>query len=277
MGYRDGKLCTTQLLRHDREGSSFIVRPSQLAASVAVGIALAVGTASATPTPAVPRAASAIAQRSLGLQGAVNARDIGGYRTMDGHTVRAGLVFRSNTLAHLTRADLANLQRRDIRVIEDLRTAYERDHDPDVVPADVVEHWNDVLGHAPRTTLAQPQGIYRAFITAPGANLAFGNVLRDIIYTTDSSLLYHCSAGKDRTGWMTAVLLTILGVDHATVLRDYLLSNVYLHDPTAVGPVMLDTAFGTANQVYGSFNNYVHQGLRLSDMDVAALKLKLLI
>jgi protein-tyrosine phosphatase len=124
--------------------------------------------------------------------------------------------------------------------------------------------------------------MYQAFITTPGADQAFGSVLRDIVSAGNrGTVLYHCTAGKDRTGWMTAVLLTILGVDRSTVDYDYLLSNYYrgAGDGDALNGVVLaglNASFDQVNQIYGSFGNYVHRGLGLSDTDIAALKAKML-
>lgn len=222
--------------------------------------------------------------RSLGLQGVLNARDAGGYRTTDGRDVRTGLVFRSGDLSKATDADLANLTGRDLKVVDDLRTSFERGMSPDRVPAGAQENYDDIIGQAPpqvlASTLSAGSDLYRAFITAPGANDGFANVLRDIAYT-DGSVLFHCTAGKDRTGWTSAVLLTILGVDRETVKYDYLLSNYYRgaseNDAlNGVVPSALDAAFDQVNQSYGSFDNYVRDGLKLTDGDIAALKAKLL-
>src|SRR5262249_22599627 len=90
------------------------------------------------------------------------------------------------------------------------------------------------------------------------------------------AVVFHCTAGKDRTGWGTAVLLTILGVPKATVYSDYLASNTYLNDSTAVESSWLDEAFTEVNSSYGSFDNYVHKGLGLSDATIAALRAKML-
>ncbi|WP_324195366.1 tyrosine-protein phosphatase [Nocardia abscessus] len=117
-----------------------------------------------------------------------------------------------------------------------------------------------MIGQAPpeviATTLTGGAGLYRAFITAPGANEAFASVLRDII-GSDGAVLFHCTAGKDRTGWTAAVLLTLLGVDRATVTEDYLLSNRYraarADDPlNGVQQSWLDAAFDQADRTYGS-------------------------
>ncbi|WP_330256688.1 tyrosine-protein phosphatase [Nocardia sp. NBC_00565] len=255
--------------------------PVALAAGLTVAFAPVAGVALADPVSV----ADTTVDRSLNLQGVQNGRDAGGYRTTDGRWIRTGLVYRTGQLNNATLADLAELSRRDIRFVDDLRTVYERTLGPDRIPPGATAQVDDVIGQAPPqtliTTLTGGNDLYRAFITAPGANEAFTSVLRDIIDTKDGAVLYHCTAGKDRTGWTSAVLLTILGVDRDTVTQDYLLSNQYRNanpnDPlNGVSTAWLDAAFDQANQTYGSFDNYVRDGLQLSADDVAALKAKML-
>ncbi|RDI44638.1 tyrosine-protein phosphatase [Nocardia mexicana] len=259
-------------------------------AAVAVAATLALGPAAGTALAADPPAATAsvtvdTADRSLHLQGVQNARDVGGYRTTDGRTVQTGLVFRSGELSKATDADLAALTDRGLKFDDDLRTGYERAFAPDRVPAGAALHIDDVIGQAPpqvmASTLVAGTDLYRAFITAPGANEGFASILHDIIDTDDGSVLFHCTAGKDRTGWMSAVLLTVLGVDRDTVNYDFLLSNHYRNagdnDPlNGVVLPALDAAFDQVDQTYGSFDNYVHEGLKLTDGDIAALQAKML-
>lgn len=257
-----------------------------LAAATAIAVGPAVGTALATDPPtATISVVTDTAARAVPVQGVVNARDIGGYRTTDGRVVRSGLVYRTGELTKATDADLAALTARKVRSVHDLRTSYERLLSPDRVPAGATENWNDVIGQAPPQVLASTlfagTDLYRAFITAPGADQAFADVLHDIARTSDGAVLYHCTAGKDRTGWMSAVLLTVLGVDRKTVDYDYLLSNYYRNarDGDMVNGVSqsaLDAAFDQVDKSYGIFDNYVHQGLKLTDADIAALKTKLL-
>ncbi|MEV0246292.1 tyrosine-protein phosphatase [Nocardia sp. NPDC050712] len=247
------------------------------ATGLAIAFAPVAGTALAAPVTATEF------DRSLHLTGVQNGRDVGGYRTTDGHTVRTGLVYRTGQLNNATPEDLAALG--DVRVVEDLRTVYERTIAPDRVPAGALERWVDVIGQAPpqtmATTLTGGDDLYRAFITAPGADIAFATVLRDILDTREGAVLFHCTAGKDRTGWTAAVLLTLLGVDRDTVTQDYLLSNVYRGATEGDGlngvqQSWLDGAFDQVDQSYGSFDNYVRDGLGFSADDVAALKAKLL-
>lgn len=252
--------------------------------ALAAGLAMAFGPVTGAALAEPPAASAVTFDRSLNLQGVQNARDIGGYRTATGKTVRPGIVYRTGQLNNATPADLAELSGRQVRVVDDLRTVYERAIGPDKVPAGATANWDDVIGQAPpevlASTLTGGDSLYRAFITAPGADQAFASVLRDII-DTDGAVLFHCTAGKDRTGWTAAVLLTVLGVDRDTVNQDYLLSNQYRNanpdDPiNGVQQPWLDAAFDQANQTYGSFDNYVRAGLKLSDGDIAALKAKLL-
>lgn len=257
----------------------------RIAAALTAGAALFAGGPVGAALAAPPAVVAADIDHSLHLEGPKNARDVGGYPTVDGHTVRTGKVFRTDALSTLTPADLASLESRDVKVVADLRTVYERTIQPDKVPAGATPRWYDVLGKAPITTLVDLPSAYVAFIDAPGAGEAFGAVLRDI-RDSDGAVLYHCSAGKDRTGWTTAVLLTILGVDRATVNEDFMLSNTYrdFEDNGSSGSTTLngvkqewlDASFATAEQKFGSFDNYVRDGLGLTDTDVAALKAKLL-
>ncbi|RCG22702.1 protein-tyrosine-phosphatase [Streptomyces reniochalinae] len=110
------------------------------------------------------------------------------------------------------------------------------------------------------------------------------------------AVLYHCTAGKDRTGWASAALLTALGVPRSTVVRDYLASNRYLtaynrqaraHLPDAVEdayePLLgvrktyLAASFARVERDYGSFDHYLSSGLRLDSDDLAALRGELLV
>ncbi|MGW4324808.1 tyrosine-protein phosphatase [Nocardia sp. NPDC004573] len=252
--------------------------PVAMAAGLAVAFGPVAGIARAEPP------ATVAADPALHLQGVHNARDIGGYRTTDGRIVRSGLVYRTGQLNNATPDDLAALTDRRVRSVHDLRTVYERALGPDRVPAGATAHWADVIGQAPpqviATTLTGGDGLYRAFVTAPGANEAFASVLRDVI-GADGAVLFHCTAGKDRTGWAAAVLLTVLGIDRATVTEDYLLSNRFRNarhdDPlNGVQAAWLAAAFDQANQTYGSFDAYVRDGLRLTDADIAALRARLL-
>lgn len=209
-------------------------RSVRLPVALAAGLTVAFGpVAGVAPADPVSVTDPVTFDRALNLQGVQNGRDAGGYRTADGHWVRTGLVYRAGQLNNATPADLSVLTDRQVRVVDDLRTVYERTIAADRLPAGAVANWNDVIGQAPPqtlvTTLTGGNDLYRAFITAPGANEAFASVLRDII-DTDGAVLFHCTAGKDRTGLAAALLLSVLGVDETTVLDDYTLSRLFFSE-----------------------------------------------
>ncbi|MCR6487849.1 tyrosine-protein phosphatase [Amycolatopsis sp. OK19-0408] len=236
---------------------------------------------------------------AVNLEGARNFRDVGGYRTTDGHTVRTGVVFRSGRLSGLTDADLGWLAAANVSLDVDLRNVKERHDEPDRTPAgaryqvaDVVslEHGLRFHDNAAVTLvkaiaaglltgsgdLGQSIG-YPFMVDFVGADYAFGDLLRAIAANGSGATVFHCSAGKDRTGWGTAVLLSLLGVPRATVEADYLLSNDKLGDPEAVEPSWLRAAFAEVDHLYGSVDAYARQGLRLDDATIAALKARLLV
>lgn len=236
--------------------------------------------AAATPASSV---ATGAAGARIALDGTENTRTLAGFRTTDGSVVRAHRVLRSDDLADLSPADLVRLQDQRLAVVVDLRTALERAFSPDKPIPGTRAEWFDVLGALPPTALVDLASSYRAFVTDPGARRAIGATLHTVETTaTDGrAVLYHCSAGKDRTGWTTAVLLTILGVDRATVEADFLASNTYRHttpaDPfSGVNIDWLRAAFAQADQTFGSFDNYVRDGLGLSAADIAGLRTELL-
>lgn len=265
------------------------LRKSILAVAAAATLVSGVGVATAA-TPTTTTAAE--------LAGAKNFRDVGGYTTTDGHTVRTGVVYRSNKLSELTDADVQSLSDLGVTLDVDLRNGIERFQDPDRIPAGTRYQVADVISldhglhfHENATVtpvkavaagllngsgnLGQSIG-YPFMVDFVGADYAFGGLLRAVA-TNDGAVVFHCSAGKDRTGWGTAVLLTLLGVPRATVAADFLLSNEKLGDPSAVELSWLNAAFDEVDHLYGSMDAYAHQGLGLDDATINALRARLLV
>ena len=187
-----------------------------------------------------PMAVPAPHLRVLPLQGGRNFRDLGGYRTADGHHIKWGLLFRSGAMHGLTTADYTYLQGRDIRVICDFRSTGERAAEPDNWPAD---HAPAILaddytlassGALPRGDLRQMNAAQaRAAMAAtyPAMLHSFAGQYRRMfaeLLAGHAPLAFHCTAGKDRTGLAAALLLTALGVPRHTVIEDYLLTNTTL-------------------------------------------------
>jgi protein-tyrosine phosphatase len=176
--------------------------------------------------------------RVIPLEGCSNLRDLGGYRTADGQRVRMGRVFRSGSLANLTDADLARFGTLGIRTICDLRGVRESERapsrlpdadTPDVVPLPIEPRvgasLRDLLRREEATgedTYALLQAAYSAYA---GEHLPRYRALFALLLDGQLPLLFHCSAGKDRTGFGAALLLTTLGVPREAVVADYLATN----------------------------------------------------
>ncbi|MFC1439496.1 tyrosine-protein phosphatase [Streptacidiphilus sp. N1-10] len=270
--------------------------------------------------------------RSLGLKAAANARDLGGYRTADGRTVRSGVALRGDALNRLTDADLDVLAGLGLRQVVDLRGLNEveengSDRLPESVPAgadgpvrlvhlpvyspehDIYLSLRDVLagqdareqhallgdGGAERI-MAE---MYGWFVTDPAIRELFARAVRLLADPDGIPLMFHCTAGKDRTGWTAAIVLTALGVDRDTVYEDYLLTNTrsaalierimevfntrgVMEDPSLMLPVIraeaayLDAAFAAVEQGWPSFDAFLGEGLGLDAATLAALRKNLL-
>ncbi|MFG2947227.1 tyrosine-protein phosphatase [Streptomyces adustus] len=245
-----------------------------------------------------------LADRLIKLDGTTNFRDAGGYRTTDGSWVRMGVVYRSDALDRLTTADLAKLERLGISVDYDLRTTSERTGAPDRVPSGARYVVANVIGDdsnvfaMPTTAEAAAQMMVdgeKAMVSGTTAKAAYSEVFAGIVADADGSL-YHCTAGKDRTGWASATLLTALGVPRETVMADYLASNTYRAAvnaatlaamPAAQAAVykpMLDvraeylnSGFAEVKDKYGSFASYEKKALGIDPGELRRLKSQLLV
>jgi len=180
------------------------------------------------------------AERLVSLERGRNFRDLGGYHTAGGGRVRWGLVFRSASLHRLTAADLITLDRLGLRVVYDLRGDEERERAPSVLPDGVRCELLPIGGTAAKTKeltdlvlagrLAELPldflvRIYDAMVEVAAGT--FGRLLTRLAEPDGRPALFHCHAGKDRTGIVAALLLSLLGVDERTVLDDYQLSGIH--------------------------------------------------
>ncbi|GGZ04843.1 tyrosine-protein phosphatase [Streptomyces poonensis] len=246
-----------------------------------------------------------LADRLIKLEGTVNFRDAGGYRTKDGHWVRMGVVYRSDALDKLTDADLAKLKRLGLSVDYDLRTTSEKAAAPDRVPQGVRYVAANVLGDdspvfsMPSTADEAAQMMVdgeKAMVSADTAKAAYSTIFADLSDGDPVGTLYHCTAGKDRTGWASAALLTALGVPRGTVMEDYLASNDYRAEANAAAlaampaaqaavykPMLdvraeyLNSGFEEVEEAYGSFTAYEKKGLGLDARELKRLKAELLV
>jgi protein-tyrosine phosphatase len=186
------------------------------------------------------------AVRRLPLDGAINFRDVGGYRTNDGRFVRWGVVYRSDQLSDLTANDYIYLNRLGIRLECDLRTPGERSRQPthwqgatpEVLNAPILKDsdLSAVIAPMPKGQFLKRLAAAQASSDVPVNGLydrfvvefveSYARVFHRIAYGTGASVT-HCSAGRDRTGVFNAVLLTALGVPWDVVVDDYLLTDRY--------------------------------------------------
>lgn len=254
----------------------------------------------------------------LGLSGAANARDVGGYPAAGG-MVRTGRVYRSDALQQLTDDDLVALAGTGLATVVDLRGQSEVEqlgadrlppgvtavHLPILDPTtDLYRLMAELIGSRDTDRQRERLGagggerfmtdMYRWFVADAGARERFGTLLRRIADAGELPLLYHCTAGKDRTGWTTAILLTQLGVDRDTVYADYLASNPIVQgagatmlaglrlanvmaEPELLTPLLdvrrdyLAAAFDEVERRFGTFDRYVADGLGLDATVRAAL------
>lgn len=176
----------------------------------------------------------------IALEGGCNFRHISGYPAHGGRRLREGKLFRSGVLAHLSALDHERLQPLGIRTIIDLRHADERRHDPTrwcdqdavIIAGDEDTGAASLLRLALRTspTLAtMHQTMIDVYRSMPESLAGRMRVLFERLLSGDLPLLIHCSAGKDRTGFATAMILEALGVDRSLVFQDYLYTNEAVH------------------------------------------------
>lgn len=180
----------------------------------------------------------------LPLESGYNFRDLGGLRTVHGKRVKWGTIFRSDDLGGLSDRDLAYLASIPLKSIVDFRSHSEIEASPDRVPESVQNRHplsidpGSIMGFMEKgvdaITTADAEDammmLYRTFVTDSACLTRFKEFFELLQDEGNAPLLYHCSAGKDRTGIATALLLSALGVDEETILEDYLLSNSYLKD-----------------------------------------------
>lgn len=248
--------------------------------------------------------------RFVPLAGGVNFREAGGYATAAGRRVRRGKIFRSGNLAYLTEADLAQLEALGVRWICDLRTEQEIAQAPDRVPngatyqnlpayqkASAGEWLTTLFFRRAELDEVMAEGYVRLATQRAGI---FGQALTQLAHPHNVPAVFHCTAGKDRTGIVVALLLHVLGVPEETILADYTLSNAHFgrilevtqHDikrMASVGitenetrPIMSVQAFylrGLFNYLrgqYGSIENYLRGPAGVADETLARLRENLL-
>jgi protein-tyrosine phosphatase len=238
--------------------------------------------------------------RHLDLAGACNFRDLGGYPARAGRSVRWRRMFRSNHLGDLTEHDIETLRGLGLKSAFDLRGSQERlaapcrldgitVHSLPIEPAVVAALQARLATGAPISaaeTADLMRDSYRNYVRHNTASFRalFAHLLED-----HAPLVIHCSAGKDRTGFAAALILSALGVSEDLIVDDYLLTNrLYRIDPATARSIdlpddvkavlisveqsFLAAAFDTIRSDYGDLENYFEVGLGLGARQRAMLE-----
>jgi len=242
-----------------------------------------------------------------------NFRDLGGIVNKNGQKIKPKRLLRSGELTGLTAGESRILSDDyHVKTIIDFRSSPEAGESPDMAIKGAHYHNIDILKNAEEhvssfgnfhsikdksQVLSFMNEVYELMIEDETATKGFASFLNIVLDEgNDGAVLYHCFAGKDRTGLATAILLTILDVEREVIFDDYLLTNEMRRDVNKVllqqdrerglsedhleiiGNFLLvereylETSFDTAEKKYGSFDNYITEALGLSDSGRRTLK-----
>lgn len=250
--------------------------------------------------------------RILPIQSGLNLRELGGYPTKDGKTVRWQKLLRSGYLSVLKKDDQLFLTDYGLRYDVDLRSDYEIARNPDPQLPHVTHISASVYPFAQHTSLGFKRWLKRLFhresqpvpsvlsdpyqlmVLDTHAQSAFKKLFQAMLANDqpNQSVLFHCAAGKDRTGVAGFLVLSALGVDQDTIEEDYLLSNRVLfgtHTPvttTTTHNAALDKMNEARNvnlrslrlakkaieDTYGNIENYLHKAMKLTDADLKQIR-----
>jgi len=241
-----------------------------------------------------------LAERHLPMEGGFNFRDLGGIRTTDGRYVKWGKIFRSDDLHNLTTGDLDYLSAIPIISIVDFRSEEERRDYPDKVPSSVKEDYPYSISPGNLSGSGSLKASELASVTSLNVDSLMGAINIQLVTDSasikryrdffallqneeDTPLLFHCTAGKDRTGMGAALILLALGVDEERVIEDYLLSNQYITGKYAgyiekypsleplfgVRREFLQTGLNQIKKDYGTVENYLNGELKV---DISKLR-----
>lgn len=198
-----------------------------------------------------------VAERLIPLAQGSNFRDIGGYEAADGKHIRWGMIYRSGATPMLTSADVARVKNLGIRNMFDLRSKEERAMAPTRLTgiryASVDYSMMKMMGE--NRAMTNGVALYHNFpaFFAPQLKILFQDLIQK-----KGPLVYNCSAGQDRTGYATAIILSALGVSRETITADYHLSTTYRQPQFEVPKI--DAAMAKTSPVAAMFAAYQKNG-----------------
>ncbi|MWJ36561.1 tyrosine-protein phosphatase [Clavibacter michiganensis] len=255
------------------------------AAAVVLSVGIGAPAAHAAADPALQPAPTASDHLITDVPGLVNGRELGAFTGLDGRTVAASRLIRTESLDRITAAGAATLATaHHVDLVIDLRTPGQIQAKPDVpIPGakTVAISMFGADGDYPDDTVMYRDLIDKGHVDAadPGVMIsAYRSILRAIAsHTGNGTILIHCSHGMDRTGTVIDLLDRILGVGSPDILHDYLLSNTQLGVDWAK-PALLQGTFesGIASR-YAGMDSYIRTTLGVDDQEITALRAQLLV
>lgn len=255
--------------------------------------------------------------RLLNITTGHNFRDLGGYQAIDGRTVKWRQLLRTGSLATLDERDLNALANIPVSQDIDLRGHSEVQQMPDHVPHGAkyyhlpvfavdetdASHSDEEIAHR-----MQEKGngyrhmleVYSRMTTVPSARQTFREMFDLLLDNVEGATIFHCTAGKDRTGMAAFLILSALGVPRETIRHDYLLTNQVTHDfrehwlaqlkaqlpatpattilinnrrdLASVNIDYLNTAIAAIEQQYGDVQHYLTDYLKISTAQITQLR-----
>ncbi|WEV43781.1 tyrosine-protein phosphatase [Lactobacillus sp. ESL0684] len=252
----------------------------------------------------------------IGVKSGRNFRELGGYQTKDGKTVKMHKLLRTANLGTLDENDQKLLQDYGVKYIVDFRSSTEAEAEPDRIPEGASYDFDPVFSEDLTNASSSVENVvamgekdpqagfkhmfiaYDDMITSASAQKAYRHFF-DLLLANDQdgqSLIFHCTAGKDRTGFGALLILSALGVPAQTIKQDYLLTNVttadfvedflakakakganeatlnIIKDFQTVHPEYIDHVFETLDKNYGGVNNYLRDIMKLTDDEISQLR-----
>ena len=255
-----------------------------------------------------------ITSRYIEIPGMNNTRDLGGMRTKDGRTIRPNMLYRSSRLSKLEDPDWFT---RNVSLVVDMRSSREVSESPDPqIPGVEYLHLPIFEMQAsgvtrdeesdrrigpppdPETAIENMAKVYARFVTDEFCLAQYRRFVRLLFEPREKAILWHCTAGKDRTGTGALIIQEILGVGREDIMADYLITNVYLKDEVSHFIDMIAereggmdenakqamfafmgahekyplTVYSEAEARYGSFDAFIRDGLGVTDAEREELK-----
>lgn len=194
------------------------------------------------------------------LDGEDNMRDLGGFIGANNKRILFHKLFRSGELSALTATDFDVITTLGINNVIDLRTTEERSEHPDALPEGLEsQHFSLIIEDGENGTTGATSitsqiisgevdavELMTSAYTVDAHKIEQWTAIFNILEADNQVSLWHCTAGKDRAGMTTALVLAALGVDKETIIEDFLASNTYLHDSIENTIAYLSQAYGEA-------------------------------